>query len=180
MTQLFFGPSDFSACLGTERADPRVAAAAREVARIARAAGREAGSSPSRRRLRRARGHGLHPRPRRLRHRGPRARRSTPVSPPPARELGRGKGELAADPRGLILEAYRMQIGPEDCRTMFLDWALGLPEGAGAAETAELLAHYGARQPDHPMTAMLREGLREAPPPRRRGRTARLRPPEEG
>ena len=44
MTQLFFGPSDFSACLGTGRDDPRVAAAAREVARIARAAGREAGT----------------------------------------------------------------------------------------------------------------------------------------
>ncbi len=44
VTQLFFGPSDFSACLGTGRDDPRVAAAAREVAAIARAAGREAGT----------------------------------------------------------------------------------------------------------------------------------------
>ncbi len=44
VTQLFFGPSDFSACLGTDRGDPRIAAAAREVARIARAAGREAGT----------------------------------------------------------------------------------------------------------------------------------------
>ena len=44
VTQLFFGPSDFSACLGTDRADPRIAAAAREVARIARTAGREAGT----------------------------------------------------------------------------------------------------------------------------------------
>ena len=44
---------------------------------------------------------------------------------------------------------------PEDCRTIFLDWALGQP-GAGPAEIAELLAHYGARQPDHPMTAILR------------------------
>ncbi|HRO12315.1 aldolase/citrate lyase family protein [Amaricoccus sp.] len=44
VTQLFFGPSDFSACLGAELADPRVAEAAREVARIARAAGREAGT----------------------------------------------------------------------------------------------------------------------------------------
>ena len=44
VTQLFFGPSDFSACLGCGREDPRVVAAAAEVARIARAAGREAGS----------------------------------------------------------------------------------------------------------------------------------------
>ena len=84
------------------------------------------------------------------------------------------KGELPSDPRGLILEAYRMQIGPADCRTIFLDWALGLPDPAGTAEIAALLAHYGARHPDHPMTAVLREGLeRTARPPRRRRREAR-------
>lgn len=44
VTQIFFGPSDFSACLGTGLDDPRVAGAAREVARAAGAAGREAGS----------------------------------------------------------------------------------------------------------------------------------------
>lgn len=44
VTQLFFGPSDFSACLGTGRDDPRVAEAAREVARIAGDAGLEAGT----------------------------------------------------------------------------------------------------------------------------------------
>ncbi len=80
-----------------------------------------------------------------------------------------GKGELPSDPRGLILEAYRMDIGPADCRTIFLDWALGLQQ-AGAAEIAEILAHYGARQPDHPMTAILREAASgSAPAPTRRG-----------
>ncbi|HET9068219.1 MAG TPA: aldolase/citrate lyase family protein [Amaricoccus sp.] len=44
VTQVFFGPSDFSACLGCELADPRVAAAARAVAEVARGAGREAGT----------------------------------------------------------------------------------------------------------------------------------------
>ncbi len=44
VTQIFFGPADFSASLGTSFEDPRVAGAAREIARIARAAGREAGS----------------------------------------------------------------------------------------------------------------------------------------
>jgi 2-keto-3-deoxy-L-rhamnonate aldolase RhmA len=44
VTQLFFGPSDFAACLGTTLDDPRVLAAAREVADVARAAGREAGA----------------------------------------------------------------------------------------------------------------------------------------
>ena len=43
VTQLFFGPTDFSACHGSGLDDPRTAAAAREVARAARAAGREAG-----------------------------------------------------------------------------------------------------------------------------------------
>jgi hypothetical protein len=84
------------------------------------------------------------------------------------------KGELAADPRGLIREAYRMDLSPADCRTIFLDWALGLPN-AGPAQIAALLAHYGPRHPDHPMSAVLREGL-ESRPPRRRGRP---RPREE-
>jgi hypothetical protein len=80
------------------------------------------------------------------------------------------KGELPADPRGLILEAYRMDLGPADCRTVFFDWAIGLPGGAGPAEVAALLAHYGPLHPDHPMTAVLREGLeRPDGPPRRRG-----------
>ena len=45
VTQLFFGPSDFSACLGTGRDDRRIAVAGRRVAEIARAAVREAGST---------------------------------------------------------------------------------------------------------------------------------------
>jgi hypothetical protein len=83
------------------------------------------------------------------------------------------KGELAADPRGLIREAYRMDLSPADCRTIFLDWALGLPN-AGPAQIAALLAHYGPRHPDHPMTAVLREGLEPGPPRRRKpGRRGR-------
>lgn len=44
VTQLFFGPSDFAASLGTGRDDPRVVAAARTVAAAARAAGKDAGT----------------------------------------------------------------------------------------------------------------------------------------
>ncbi len=80
------------------------------------------------------------------------------------------KGPLAIDPRGLIWEAYRMAVGPEECRTIFLDWALGLATPAGPAEIGALLGHYGAAHPDHPMTAVLREGLATPPPTRRRGR----------
>ncbi len=79
------------------------------------------------------------------------------------------KGDLAADPRGLILEAYRMDLGPEDSRTVFLDWALGLPSEATAEHIAALLAHYAPLHPDHPMTAVLRAGLHRAEAPHRRG-----------
>jgi hypothetical protein len=88
------------------------------------------------------------------------------------------KGELDIDPRGLIHEAYRIEgIGPEDCRTIFFDWAVGLPEGATPAHLRRLIAHYGPSHPDHPMTAVLNEGLsRSAEPPKRRGgRKARPR-----
>ncbi len=80
------------------------------------------------------------------------------------------KGDFAIDPRGLIHEAYRMDLGPQDCRTIFFDWALGRPEGSGRDEIATLLTHYGEANPDHPMTAVLREGLEHAAaPPSRRG-----------
>lgn len=44
VTNLFFGPSDYAASLGTGRDDPRVAEAGRTVAAVARAAGRDAGT----------------------------------------------------------------------------------------------------------------------------------------
>jgi 4-hydroxy-2-oxoheptanedioate aldolase len=44
VTQIFFGPSDFSASLGCGVGDPRVRAAGAEMARIARAAGKQAGT----------------------------------------------------------------------------------------------------------------------------------------
>ncbi len=81
--------------------------------------------------------------------------------------------EPELDPRGLIREAYRMAIGPAECRSIFLDWAIGL-EPAGPAEVARLLAIWGPRHPEHPMTAVLREGAEHAAGPRpRRRRTPR-------
>lgn len=82
------------------------------------------------------------------------------------------KGPLALDPRGLIFEAYRMDVTPADCRAILFDWALGLPTPAGPAEIAALLDHYGPAYPAHPMTAVLREGL-TTPAPRRRPRGRR-------
>lgn len=75
------------------------------------------------------------------------------------------------DPRGLIREAYRIEgiAGPE-CRAIYFDWALGVEAGRDArADTAALLSHYQAEAPDHPMTAVLREGLEAAAAPKRRG-----------
>lgn len=80
------------------------------------------------------------------------------------------KGLDPDDPRGLIEDAYRMKLTPADARSIFLDWALGLPEGTGTAEIERLLARHGAEQPDHPMTSVLREGLEPPRRPRRRAR----------
>lgn len=75
------------------------------------------------------------------------------------------------DKTGLIREAYRMEgiTGPE-CRSIFVDWALKLPESIAADDAIRfLLAEYGEAAPDHPMTPVLREGLAPADAPRRRG-----------
>ena len=85
------------------------------------------------------------------------------------------KGELASDPRGLILEAYRMQIGPEDCRTIFLDWALGQP-GATPEALRRASRPLRRRQPDHPMTAILRDAAAAAPPDDRPPRRPKATP----
>jgi hypothetical protein len=85
-----------------------------------------------------------------------------------------GKGEIPEDRRGLMLEAYAMEIGEADCRSIFLDWMLGLPEGAGAAEIRAVLDRYGPTHPAHPMTAVLHEGLEATASPRR-GRARRNR-----
>lgn len=77
------------------------------------------------------------------------------------------------DPRELILEAYRIDgiTGP-DCRSIFLDWALGLPPEQDMAAAAKTLHdHYASTMPDHPMTSVLAEA--DAQPKRRGGRRRR-------
>lgn len=84
-----------------------------------------------------------------------------------------------ADPKGLIRESYRIEdIDAAQCRAIFLDWALSLSPGTDPQTALRvLLAANG--QPDHPMTALLTEGLsRPTAPPRRRGRMGRPRPGE--
>ncbi|MCI4661492.1 MAG: hypothetical protein MRY63_06665 [Neomegalonema sp.] len=76
----------------------------------------------------------------------------------------------ALDPRGLIADAYRIEgIGAPDCRSIFLDWALGLPDGTDMeAARSALHARYGAQAPEHPMSKVLAES-----PPARKGRRRR-------
>ncbi|WP_170358859.1 hypothetical protein [Ruegeria arenilitoris] len=75
------------------------------------------------------------------------------------------------DHKGLIREAYRIDgITLPECRSIFLDWALSLPDGRDQKQAlTELHAVYTAQDADHPMTQVLREGLDTARAPRRRG-----------
>jgi hypothetical protein len=84
----------------------------------------------------------------------------------------------AADPKGLIRESYRIDgITPGECRSVFMDWALSLPAGATFKEALTfLIGVYADAEPDHPMSAVLHEGLTmpEGEAKRRGGRAARV------
>ncbi|MGJ8625174.1 MAG: hypothetical protein ACSHW1_20725 [Yoonia sp.] len=84
------------------------------------------------------------------------------------------KGD-ALDPSGLIAEAYKIEgISAPECRSIFLDWALGY-KGEVHAAVAALMARHAMAAPDHPMTQTLRAGLEKPEAPKRRGgRAARL------
>lgn len=76
------------------------------------------------------------------------------------------KGD-AFDPKGLIAETYKMNgITAGECRSVFLDWALNL-EGDYSEAIPVLLERHSIEE--HPMTAVLREGLAAGAHPRRRG-----------
>ena len=79
------------------------------------------------------------------------------------------------DPRNLIGDAYAMGgISPAECRSVFLDWLLGLPADADQKTAIRVVVdRHAAEAPDHPMTAILCEGLSDPPRLRRRGRRLR-------
>ena len=85
--------------------------------------------------------------------------------------------ESLHDAKGLIRESYRIEgIAYADCRTIFFDWALSLT-GDLDAKTAirACLGFYAQHALDHPMTAVLEEGLASvAQVGRRGGRKARI------
>ena len=71
------------------------------------------------------------------------------------------KGKLAEDPRGLLYEAYQIDgISLADCKTIFLDWALGLDYNIDQIKAViAALEEYEEDNPKHPMTKVLREGI---------------------
>lgn len=74
------------------------------------------------------------------------------------------------DPKGLIFEAYQIEgITREECRSIFLDWALSLGEGQVPHDVIAALLHRYGDATHHPMTETLREGLAQIERPRRRG-----------
>ncbi len=75
------------------------------------------------------------------------------------------------DPKELIGEAYRIEgIGPAECRSIFIDWALSLsPDVPVPDALAALVARHADARPGHPMSAILREGQTGAAHPARRG-----------
>ncbi|MBE3640343.1 hypothetical protein, partial [Mangrovicoccus algicola] len=75
-----------------------------------------------------------------------------------------------ADPEGLIRDAYRIEgIAAQECRAIFLDWSLSIPEGLEPALALRaLLERHGGTHPDHPMTCIIAHNMAAAPAPRRR------------
>ncbi|ASP22109.1 hypothetical protein ANTHELSMS3_03482 [Antarctobacter heliothermus] len=88
----------------------------------------------------------------------------------------------AIDPKGLMADAYAIEgITAEECRSIFLDWALSLPEDVDMqALIGATLARHGTAE-NHPMTQVLRDGLATAGKSRRRGGwKSRPRPDMDG
>ncbi len=86
---------------------------------------------------------------------------------------------LDIDARGMIHEAYCIDgITEQDCRTIFLDWAMFALDSPPVAEQLErFLQVYGADNPDHPMTQVIRQGLDQSnrKTGRKGGRMGRLK-----
>lgn len=92
-------------------------------------------------------------------------------------------GLSQADPKNLIRESFRIEgITLAECRSIFVDWALSLPEGIEPAAAMQLLIDtYGsearpAGEEEHPMITVLTLGqsATKGSPQRRGGRAGRF------
>jgi hypothetical protein len=80
------------------------------------------------------------------------------------------KGNLDIDPRGMIYESYRIDgISVEECRMIFLDWALEAAQVDMREKLQTLLDEYSNANPDHPMTSVILEGMKKSSQSGRRG-----------
>lgn len=80
------------------------------------------------------------------------------------------------DPKELIFEAFRIDgITLGECRSIFVDWALSVDTQDHSPLIEALLARHKTDPDDHPMKAVLAEGLAAKPAKGRRGgRAARV------
>ena len=80
------------------------------------------------------------------------------------------------DPKALIRESFNIEgINIEECRSIFLDWALSLPNDVDAKKIIPLLIDKYNDKKEHPMLLTLRDGLiTTVSPTRRGGRRGRL------
>lgn len=80
------------------------------------------------------------------------------------------------DPKALIRESFNIEgINIEECRSIFLDWALSLPNDVDAKKIIPLLIDKYNDKKEHPMLLTLKEGLiKTVSPIRRGGRRGRL------
>ncbi len=96
--------------------------------------------------------------------------------------MGRSKKDKdPIDPRGLIADAYAIEgIAEPECRSIFLDWAIGVPADEDTRAHIAVLLSRHETNPEHPMTRVLKAGL-ESPKRdgRRGGRKGRLGPDDQ-
>ena len=80
------------------------------------------------------------------------------------------------DPKALIRESFNIEgINIEECRSIFLDWALSLPNDVDAKKIIPFLIDKYNDKKEHPMLLTLKEGLiTTVSPTRRGGRRGRL------
>ncbi len=99
------------------------------------------------------------------------------IRPPGHSRTMRGIGKHPCDPSDLIHEAYRIEgIGPEECRAVFFDWALGLDAGVDMVAAAKTLhADLAGKNPEHPMSGLLAEASLGMTPGKNRGGRRRRR-----
>ena len=85
------------------------------------------------------------------------------------------KGDVHCDKIGLIFEAYNIKdIDSSSCRVIFFDWLMTLDPSLDQSEAVqELLKHYSAKFPDHPMTKLLIAGTRKNSEIRQRRKRAK-------